>query len=195
MEFSKEELVELVDAFNSKIDRYQKEFDDFKNTFNEFLDKAESNYRDWDHTTRLGEFKEKYKDSIDPIAEDVKKAERKDDFDLGTRLFDDYEASDKSVPEEEYVANVVASLTEQLNKLKEATGAEEVEIKADENGEATVKADGEKIAEAKEISPENAPTEGNEAESPNESKGNSGDCFDDDYLEKEYSRYEKAYHI
>ena len=194
MEFSKEELVELVDAFNSKIDRYQKEFDDFKNTFNEFLDKAESNYRDWDHTTRLGEFKEKYKDSIDPIAEDVKKAEEKDDFDLGTRLFDDYEASDKSVPEEEYVANVVASLTEQLNKLKGATGAKEVEIKADENGEATVKADGEKIAEAKEISPEGT-TEGNEAESPNESKGNSGDCFDDDYLEKEYSRYEKAYHI
>lgn len=192
MEFSKEELVELVDAFNSKIDRYQKEFDDFKNTFNEFLDKAESNYRDWDHTTRLGEFKEKYKDSIDPIAEDVKKAEKKDDFDLGTRLFDDYEASDKSVPEEEYVANVVASLTEQLNKLKEATGAEEVEIKADENGEATVKADGEKIAEAKEVE---APTEGTEAERPNESKGNSGDCFDDDYLEKEYSRYEKAYHI
>ena len=188
MEFSKEELVELVDAFNSKIDRYQKEFDDFKNTFNEFLDKAESNYRDWDHTTRLGEFKEKYKDSIDPIAEDVKKAEKKDDFDLGTRLFDDYDASDKSVPEEEYVANVVASLTEQLNKLKEATGAEEVEIKADENGETTVKADGEKIAEAKEVE---APTEGTEKGT----KGNSGDCFDDDYLEKEYSRYEKAYHI
>lgn len=190
MEFSKEELVELVDAFNSKIDRYQKEFDDFKNTFNEFLDKAESNYRDWDHTTRLGEFKEKYKDSIDPISEDVKKAEGKDDFDLGTRLFDDYEASDKSVAEDEYVANVVASLTEQLNKLKDATDAEEVEIKTDENGEATVKVDGEKIAEAKEIS--------GEAENGSPEKiteGNSGDCFDDDYLEKEYSRYEKAYHI
>ena len=128
MEFSKEELIELIDAFNSKIDNYQKEFNDFKTQFNDFLDKAESNYKDWDHTTRLGEFKERYKDSIDPIAEDVKREQGEDDFDLGTRLFDDYEASDKSVAEDEYVANVVASLTEQLNKLKEVTGAEEVKV-------------------------------------------------------------------
>lgn len=182
MEFSKEELIELIDAFNSKIDNYQKEFNDFKTQFNDFLDKAESNYKDWDHTTRLGEFKERYKDSIDPIAEDVKREQGEDDFDLGTRLFDDYEASDKSVAEDEYVANVVASLTEQLNKLKEVTGAEEVKVETDENGEAKVEADGETIAEAKEV----------DATISNESNGNS---FDDDYLEKEYSRYEKAYHI
>lgn len=177
MEFSKEELIELIDAFNSKIDNYQKEFNDFKTQFNDFLDKAESNYKDWDHTTRLGEFKERYKDSIDPIAEDVKKEQGEDNFDLGTRLFDDYEASDKSVAEDEYVANVVASLTEQLNKLKEVTGAEEVKVETDENGEAKVEADGEPIAEAKEI---------DETTISNDN---------DEDLEKEYSKYEKMFNI
>lgn len=178
MEFSKEELIELIDAFNSKIDNYQKEFNDFKTQFNDFLDKAESNYKDWDHTTRLGEFKERYKDSIDPIAEDVKREQGEDDFDLGTRLFDDYEASDKSVAEDEYVANVVASLTEQLNKLKEVTGAEEVKVETDENGEAKVEADGETIAEAKEV----------DATISNDNK-------EDEDLEKEYSKYEKMFNI
>lgn len=178
MEFSKEELIELIDAFNSKIDNYQKEFNDFKTQFNDFLDKAESNYKDWDHTTRLGEFKERYKDSIDPIAEDVKREQGEDDFDLGTRLFDDYEASDKSVAEDEYVANVVASLTEQLNKLKEVTGAEEVKVETDENGEAKVEADGEPIAEAKEV----------DATISNDNK-------EDEDLEKEYSKYEKMFNI
>lgn len=182
MEFSKEELIELIDAFNSKIDNYQKEFNDFKTQFNDFLDKAESNYKDWDHTTRLGEFKERYKDSIDPIAEDVKREQGEDDFDLGTRLFDDYEASDKSVAEDEYVANVVASLTEQLNKLKEVTGAEEVKVETDENGEAKVEADGETIAEAKEISDA---TISNDNDKENE----------DEDLEKEYSKYEKMFNI
>lgn len=180
MEFSKEELIELIDAFNSKIDNYQKEFNDFKTQFNDFLDKAESNYKDWDHTTRLGEFKERYKDSIDPIAEDVKREQGEDDFDLGTRLFDDYEASDKSVAEDEYVANVVASLTEQLNKLKEVTGAEEVKVETDENGEAKVEADGEPIAEAKEI------------EEPKETTISNND---DEDLEKEYSKYEKMFNV
>lgn len=178
MEFSKEELIELIDAFNSKIDNYQKEFNDFKTQFNDFLDKAESNYKDWDHTTRLGEFKERYKDSIDPIAEDVKREQGEDDFDLGTRLFDDYEASDKSVAEDEYVANVVASLTEQLNKLKEVTGAEEVKVETNENGEAKVEADGEPIAEAKEV----------DATISNDNK-------EDEDLEKEYSKYEKMFNI
>lgn len=180
MEFSKEELIELIDAFNSKIDNYQKEFNDFKTQFNDFLDKAESNYKDWDHTTRLGEFKERYKDSIDPIAEDVKREQGEDDFDLGTRLFDDYEASDKSIAEDEYVANVVASLTEQLNKLKEVTGAEEVKVETDENGEAKVEADGEPIAEAKEV---------------DATISDSNVVDEDEDLEKEYSKYEKMFNI
>lgn len=180
MEFSKEELIELIDAFNSKIDNYQKEFNDFKTQFNDFLDKAESNYKDWDHTTRLGEFKERYKDSIDPIAEDVKREQGEDDFDLGTRLFDDYEASDKSVAEDEYVANIVASLTKQLNKLKEVTGAEEVKVETNENGEAKVEADGEPIAEAKEV---------------DATISDSNENADDEDLEKEYSKYEKMFNI
>lgn len=181
MEFSKEELIELIDAFNSKIDRYEKEFSEFKTQFNEFLDKAESNYNDWDHETRCNEFKEKYKDSFDPIAEDVKKAEEDDNFDIGSKIFDDYEASDKSYSEEEYVATVVASLTEQLNKLKEATGAEEIKVKTDEDGSATVEADGEKIAEAETV---------DETTIKNEDE-------DDDVadLEKEYSKYEKMFNI
>jgi hypothetical protein len=74
----------------------------------------------------------------------------------------------------------VASLTEQLNKLKEATGAEEIEVKTDEDGSATVEADGEKIAEAETV---------DETTIKNEDDDDVAD------LEKEYSKYEKMFNI
>ena len=68
-------------------------------------------------------------------------------------------------------------MTEQLNKLKEVTGAEEVKVETDENGEAKVEADGEPIAEAKEVD------------------ATISDSKDDEDLEKEYSKYEKMFNI
>lgn len=123
----------------------------------DFLGPAEENFKEWDHTTRLGEFKDKYKDSItEELCNKCKEAEGDESFDLADKVFSDYDAMEgDKMPEEEYVASVVASLTEQLNALKETLNAEEVVVETKEDGEVEVKADDEVVAESKEVEVDN----------------------------------------
>lgn len=154
MNLEPNELMTLVKGFMNKIDEQNKKIENLeKSIYEDFLGPAEQNFRDWDHSTRLGEFKEKYKDTFtEGLCNSCKKVEGDEEFDLPTKIFDDYEAlEDKSVEEEEYVATVVANLKEQLDTLKETLNADTVEVTQDATGETEVVADGDKVAEATEI--------------------------------------------
>lgn len=181
MEFTREELIDLVNGFDKKLEDYKKMIDDFKNDiYDNFINPAAENYRKYDHDTRLGEFKEKYKDLLEPLVEPCKEYEQNPDFDVYDQVFSDYDGNtdENKMEEGEYVAQVVASLTEQLDALKAKLSADKVEVKSDENGETVVEADGEKVAEAETV--EEKPEE--EVESKDEEK--SGD-EEDDPFEKE----------
>lgn len=176
MEFTREELIDLVNGFDKKLEDYKKMIEDFKaDVYENFINPAAENYRKYDHDTRLGEFKEKYKDLLEPLVEPCKEYEQNPDFDVYDQVFSDYdENTDENKMEEgEYVAQVVASLTEQLDALKAKLSADKVEVKSDENGETVVEADGEKVAEAETV------------ESGDETKEVESDVEEDDPFEKE----------
>ena len=147
---TKEELIDLVNGFTSKLEEYKKAVDELKTSiYDDFINPAAEEYRRFDHDTRLGEFKEKYKDLLEPLVEPCKAAEQNPDFDVYDQIFKDYdENTDENKMEEgEYVAQAVAAITEQIEALKASLGADKVEVK-NEEGETVVEADGEKVAEA-----------------------------------------------
>lgn len=147
---TKEELIDLVNGFTSKLEEYKKAVDELKTSiYDDFINPAAEEYKRFDHDTRLGEFKEKYKDLLEPLVGPCKAAEQNPDFDVYDQIFKDYdENTDENKMEEgEYVAQAVASITEQIEALKASLGADKVEVK-NEEGETVVKADGEKVAEA-----------------------------------------------
>lgn len=164
MEFSRDELMDLVAGFTSKLESYRKEVDDLKSYIqDEFVGPAAENYKRLDHDNRLEDFRNKYSKDFEPLLEGIK-AEEGEDFDVFDKVFSDYDSNENpDKPEEaEYVAGVVAALTEQLEQLKEATGAENIEVKTNEKGETEVKADGENVAKAETVETETEKEESSE---------------------------------
>lgn len=152
MTFSDDELIKLVNAFNDKLDSYKKEIDDLRtDIYDNFITPAEKNYKDWDHSNRLEEFRGKYPE-LEGLNESCRAIEADDTFDVVDKVFSDYDDNkDENKPEEAaYVASVVASITEQIANLKEKLGADKVEVESTDDGGVEVKADGEEVAESTE---------------------------------------------
>lgn len=152
MTFTDDELIKLVNAFNDKLDSYKKEIDDLRtDIYDNFINPAEKNYKDWDHSNRLEEFRGKYPE-LEDLNESCRAIEADDTFDVVDKVFSDYDDNkDENKPEEAaYVASVVASITEQIANLKEKLGADKVEVESTDDGGVEVKADGEEVAESTE---------------------------------------------
>lgn len=152
MTFTDDELIKLVNAFNDKLDSYKKEIDDLRtDIYDNFITPAEKNYKDWDHSNRLEEFRGKYPE-LEDLNESCRAIEADDTFDVVDKVFSDYDDNkDENKPEEAaYVASVVASITEQIANLKEKLGADKVEVESTDDGGVEVKADGEEVAESTE---------------------------------------------
>lgn len=150
MTFTDDELIKLVNAFNDKLDSYKKEIDDLRtDIYDNFITPAEKNYKDWDHSTRLKEFREKYPE-LEGLNKSCRAIEHDDAFDVVDKVFSDYDSNtDKNKPEEAaYVALAVASITEQIESLKKELGADKVEVESTDEGGVEVKADGEEVAES-----------------------------------------------
>ena len=122
-----EDIKNLFDAFKEVIEEQNAKIDELTGKLNEIMDGAESAYNDWDYNNRLNDFSDRNKDTDFDSYNDKLKLIEGDDFDFKKKVFDDYEASDKSVGESEYVAGVIAHVSEQLKQLREAL--------ADETGE------------------------------------------------------------
>ena len=106
-----------------------------------------SEARDWAaKEERYDGFLERNGEKFAPYADDYKLIEG-EDKDLARDMFDTYEGMEDKPEEEEYVDSTIEKLVAQINKIKEAFGAKDVEVSTDENGEAEVKVDGEKVDE------------------------------------------------
>lgn len=184
MTFTDDELIKLVNAFNDKLDSYKKEIDDFKtDIYDNFITPAEKNYKDWDHSNRLEEFRGKYPE-LEGLNESCRAIEADDAFDVVDKVFSDYDSNtDENKPEEAaYVASVVASITEQIASLKEKLGADKVEVESTDEGGVEVKADGEEVAESTGVESTDVTEDGEKKEAEPAEDGN--DDEDDDF-EKE----------
>lgn len=176
MTFSDDELIKLVNAFNDKLDSYKKEIDDLRtDIYDNFITPAEKNYKDWDHSNRLEEFRGKYPE-LEGLNESCRAIEADDTFDVVDKVFSDYDDNkDENKPEEAaYVASVVASITEQIANLKEKLGADKVEVESTDDGGVEVKADGEEVAE----STEETVSENTEEPEPTEDGNDNEDDFE-----------------
>lgn len=106
-----------------------------------------SEARDWAaKEERFDGWLERNGEKFAPYADDYKLVEG-EDKDLARDMFDTYEGmeGEDKPTEEEYVDSTIENLVAQINKIKEAFGAKDVEISTDENGEAEVKVDGEEV--------------------------------------------------
>lgn len=186
MTFTDDELIKLVNAFNDKLDSYKKEIDDLRtDIYDNFITPAEKNYKDWDHSTRLEEFRGKYPE-LEGLNESCRAIEADDAFDVVDKVFSDYDDNkDENKPEEAaYVASVVASITEQIASLKEKLGADKVEVESTDDGGVEVKADGEEVAESTDV--ESAVVdESNDEEKKEAEPTEDGNDDEDDDFEKE----------
>lgn len=153
MTFENEDVIKMITAFKAEVDALKQENEDLRNTlYRDFLEPASKEYKEWDRGNRLQDFRDAHKDVLtDELCKECADVEGDENFDLTAKIFDDYDSSDKSMDETEYVASVVSSLTEQLNNLKDRLGAEQVTVEATENGDVELKADGETVAEAVEV--------------------------------------------
>lgn len=108
-----------------------------------------SEARDWAaKEERYDGWLERNGEKFAPYADDYKLIEG-DDKDIARDMFDTYEgmSGEDKPSEEEYVNSTIEKIVAQIDKIKEAFGAKDVEVSTDENGETEVKVDGKKVDE------------------------------------------------
>ena len=149
-----EEILAKLDNLNDRMNILEKII------FEEVMKPAQEAFDRFETDERKAEFKSKYDEQLSPFNEKLKAIEG-EDFDLATKAFEDYDSLEEKPESDAYVADLIAKVTDQLDRVSKAFGAEsEVEVKADvsEDGkvETDVTVDGEPVAEAVEAEPEAA---------------------------------------
>ena len=97
---------------------------------------------------RFDDFMTRNGEKFAPYESDIKLIEG-EDYDLPRKAFEIFESmSDEERPsEEEYVKSTIEKVVAQIDKIKEAFGANKVEVESTEDGETEIKVDGEKVDE------------------------------------------------
>lgn len=144
-----EEILAKLDNLNERMNILEKVI------YEEVMKPAQEAFDRFETDERKAEFKSKYDEQLSPFNEKLKAIEG-EDFDLATKAFEDYDSLEEKPESDAYVADLIAKVTDQLDRVSKAFGAEsEVEVKADvsEDGkvETDVTVDGEKVAESTEL--------------------------------------------
>ena len=144
-----EEILAKLDNLNERMNILEKVI------YEEVMKPAQEAFDRFETDERKTEFKNKYDEQLSPFNEKLKAIEG-EDFDLATKAFEDYDALEEKPESDAYVADLIAKVTDQLDRVSKAFGAEQnVEVKADvsEDGkvETDVTVDGEKVAESTEL--------------------------------------------
>lgn len=150
--------------------------------FDEILEPARLAMEADDKERRFNEFNEKYGEKLGAYDKVLGAAEGNPEFSMARTAFDEYETIPEPRPEADvYVDEVIATVEEQIDSIKESLGIEpdaKVEITQDEEGDTEIKADGEVVASEKE---EEETTEEEGTETPAE-EGEQGEL---DFSEEE----------
>jgi hypothetical protein len=167
-----DQILQRLDQMDKMNEDWKREVDEQihdlrKTLFDDILTPAQEAMDAANREKAYEEFSGKYAEKFAPYLEGAKAIEG-EDFDLTREAFDQYNAIEGEKPgEEEYVDVLLSKVAEQIDAVKKALGAEEIEIKQDENGETEIKADGE------EVNPEDLEkaAEGGEGEGEGEGNG------------------------
>lgn len=152
-------LEEKLNAFSEEMNHVREEMqtklDSLENTvIHEILEPAVEASNKAAYDRDLEDYKGRYSEKVDPYLDRIKAVED-EDFDFWKNTYDgwkDYEADkgESALSEEEYIDSVLDKVKSQLEAIKDAMAASEVEMKVDENGNAQLDVDGETVAETTE---------------------------------------------
>ena len=141
-------IISRLDAMEKSIVDHQtetaKKFEYVDNVlFDQVLNPAQEAIERAEKDLRFDEFKARQEGKFAPILENIKAIEG-EDFDAMRKTFDDFETDNKGFSEDEYVEDVIKSLTEQIEKVKESFGLKEISIES-KDGETKTVIDGEEV--------------------------------------------------
>lgn len=149
LKFIMDYIKQLNDTVKEVLDR-QDALEDV--LYKQILEPAKQLNDDYERGKRHDEFVGKHGKALGAFNDRLKAIEG-DDFDLVEQTFDDYDKSDKSISEDEYVGALIAKVQSQLDKISKAFGGGNIEVEAkdeDKDGkseELTVETDTDKNGE------------------------------------------------
>lgn len=146
------QIKEYLDKFSTMMKETLDRVDSLEDVlYNKVINPAAQLEAEYNTGLRRDEFKGKYGEQLSQFNDKLKAIEGDDNFDLADKAFADYDALEEKPDEAEYVATLVAKVSEQLEKIAKVYGVSNVEAEHNESeGETEVEAEGETIAEAQE---------------------------------------------
>lgn len=142
-----EKILDIFKQFKDLMGETLDRVDALEDTlYNKVLNPAAQLQAEYERGQRHDAFMGKHGESLRAFNDKLKAIEG-DDFDLAENTFNDYDASDHSINEDEYVAALIAKVQSQIDKISKAFGGGNVEIETkdeDKDGvseEMTVEAD------------------------------------------------------
>lgn len=173
-----QELLDYLKEYKDLMEQCLNRVDALEDEFYKITSQAADAENEYNLGKRRDEFKSKYGEQLSSFNEKLKAIEG-DDFDLTEKAFNDFEAitDDENKDSDKYVAELIAKVQSQLEKISKAFGGGNIEVEAkdeDKDGkvsEITVEADsndngeGDKVeAKAEDIIEKKDEEEGNKEE-------------------------------
>lgn len=130
-----DEVMEILENYKqaiSEIIEYQKhlanEITEIKTAImDELINPIKDEYNKFEHDTALSDFRCKYAERLDGFNDKLKALEG-EDFDIVEKAFDDFNAREDDMPEDEYVEKLAEHVQEQLDEIASAFGIEKEDI-------------------------------------------------------------------
>ena len=145
-----DQILQRLDQMDKMNEDWKREVDEQihdlrKTLFDDILAPAQEAMDAANREKAYEEFSGRYSEKFAPYLDSAKAIEG-DDFDLMREAFDNYNAIEGEKPDEaEYIEVLLGKVAEQVKAVKEALGAEDIEIKQGEDGETEIKADGKEV--------------------------------------------------
>lgn len=146
-----EKLNSFSEEMNHVREEMQTKLDSLENTvIHEILEPAVEASNKAAYDRDLEDYKGRYSEKVNPYLDRIKAVED-EDFDFWKNTYDgwkDYEADkgESALNEEEYLDSVLNKVKNQLEAIKDAMDASEIEMKVDGDGNAQLDVDGETVA-------------------------------------------------
>lgn len=130
-----DEVMEILENYKqaiSEIIEYQKhlanEITEIKTAImDELINPIKDEYNKFEHDTALSDFRCKYAEKLEGFNDKLKALEG-EDFDIVEKAFDDFNAREDDMPEDEYVEKLAEHVQEQLDEIASAFGIEKEDI-------------------------------------------------------------------
>lgn len=126
------EILENYKQAISEIIEYQKhlanEITEIKTAImDELINPIKDEYTQFEHDTALSDFRCKHAEKLEGFNDKLKALEG-EDFDIVEKAFDDFNAREDDMPEDEYVEKLAGHIQEQLDEIASAFGVEKEDI-------------------------------------------------------------------